>query len=119
MNSVQCQDEILQMMYWMRGENLGDQVTVEQLNRFLRIDERELEGALFQLAARGLIAAAPERYCLTERGVVEAGRRFLDEFSSVLGKEDHLSCSDPNCDCQAPGFDGSCRSVDVHAPRDP
>ena len=113
MNPLQCQDEILQMMYWMRGERLGDQVTAEQLNRFLRIDDAALAGALEQLAARGLINAGTDHYALTERGVVEAGRRFLDEFSSVLGKDDHLSCSDPNCDCQAPGFDGTCRSVVV------
>lgn len=113
MNSLQCQDEILQMMYWMRGERLGDQVTAEQLNRFLRIDEDELTAALQLLIGRGLISGASQQYALTEQGVIEAGRRFLDEFSSVLGKEDHLSCSDPNCDCQAPGFDGSCRSVEV------
>ena len=113
MNSVQCQDEILQMMYWMRGEHLGDHVTPEQLNRFLRIDGHDVQSALAQLIARGLVSAASDRYALTERGVAEAGRRFLDEFSGVLGKEDHLSCSDPNCDCQAPGFAGSCRSVEV------
>ena len=113
MNGVQCQDEILQMMYWMRGEHLGDHVTPEQLNRFLRIDDIALHGALAQLIDRGLIAASSERYALTELGIVEAGRRFLDEFSSVLGKEDHLSCSDPNCGCQAPGFDGACRSINV------
>jgi len=113
MNSVQCQDEILQMMYWMRGERLGDQVTTEQLNRFLRIDDNALESALEQLIGRGLVTLASGSYALTEQGIVEAGRRFLDEFSSVLGKEDHLSCSDPNCDCQAPGFDGACRSSNV------
>ena len=113
MNSVQCQDEILQMMYWMRGERLGEVVTPEQLNRFLRIEENAVDGALRQLVARGLVARMDGRYALTDRGVVEAGRRFADEFSSVLGKEDHLSCSDPNCDCQAPGFDGACRSTSI------
>ncbi len=112
-NSLQCQDEILQMMYWMRGEHLGRDVAPEQLNRFLRIEENALQSALAQLIDLGLISVASHRYALTERGVTEAGRRFLDEFSSMLGKEDHLSCSDPNCDCQAPGFDGICRSVDV------
>ncbi|MDQ6801415.1 MAG: hypothetical protein M3041_11305 [Acidobacteriota bacterium] len=114
MNSVQCQDEILQMMYWMRGEHVGDNVTPEQLNRFLSIDDGALQSALGQLIARGLVTAAADRYALTDRGLAEAGRRFMDEFSNVLGKEDHLSCSDPNCDCQAPGFEGTCRSVDVH-----
>lgn len=114
MNSVECQDEILQMMYWMRGEHLGDPVEPEQLNRFLRMDGAALQSALEQLIARGLVSLVSDRYSLTERGVAEAGRRFLDEFSGVLGKEDHLSCSDPNCDCQSPEFEGTCRSVDVH-----
>lgn len=114
MNSVQCQDEILQMMYWMRGEHLGENVTREQLNRFLRIDDEDVQSALGQLIARELVVLAADRYKLTERGIVEAGRRFLDEFSGVLGKEDHLSCSDPHCDCQTPGFDGTCRSLDMH-----
>ena len=113
MKSVQCQDEILQMMYWMRGEHLGESVTLEQLNRFLRIDDHMVQSALGQLAGRGLVSVATDRFALTERGAVEAGRRFLDEFSSVLGKEDHLSCSDPNCDCQSPEFEGTCRSVEI------
>lgn len=113
MNSLQCQDEILQMMYWMRGEHLADQVSPGQLNQFLRIDAAELDAALERLASLGLVMLSTGSYALTERGVAEAGRRFIEEFSSVLGKEDHLSCSDPACDCQAPGFDGACRSVEV------
>ena len=113
MNIVQCQDEILQMMYWMRGEHLGTDVTPEQLNRFLLIDDSAVQSALAQLVGSGLVSVAADRYTLTERGVTEASRRFLDEFSAVLGKEDHLSCSDPNCDCQSPGFDGACRSIEV------
>lgn len=113
MNSVQCQDEILQMMYWMRGEQLSDSVTSEQLNAFLRIDGPAVESALTQLVERQLVFATAGRYALTVSGVAEAGRRFLDEFSSVLGKEDHLSCTDPNCDCQSPEFEGTCRSVDI------
>lgn len=113
MNSLQCQDEILQMMYWMRGEHLGEHATTEQLNRFLRLEAHELDAALEQLVGRGLVMASAAGYSLSERGVVEAGRRFLDEFSAVLGKEDHLSCSDPDCDCQTPGVDAACRSVDI------
>lgn len=113
MNSIERQDEILQMMYWMRGERLGVEVTPGQLNRFLGIDDLALAAALEQLADRGLVKSSPGGFALTGDGVVEAGRRFHEEFSSVLGKEDHLSCSDPNCDCQAPGFDGTCRSVEV------
>lgn len=101
------------MMYWMRGERLAEHVTSQQLNQFLSVDAGALRAALDQLVSLGLIAGAGDRYSLTERGIAEGGRRFMDEFSAVLGKEDHLSCSDPECDCQAPGFEGTCRSVNV------
>lgn len=113
MNTLERQDEILQMMYWMRGEQLGDAVTSAQLNRFLGIEPAAVDGALERLVERGLVSFAEGRYALTERGVSEGGRRFLDEFAGILGKDDHLSCSDPGCDCQAPGFAGTCRSVEV------
>lgn len=117
MNGVECQDEILQMMYWMRGEQLGERVNPEQLNRFLNVEGSTLTEALHALMLRGLVVQSDDCYSLTERGLVEAGRRFLDEFSAVLGKDDHLSCSNPDCDCQSPGFDGICHSVSVkHSP---
>lgn len=111
MNSLQCQDEILQMMYWMRGEHLAERITPEILNRFLRIDAAALQAALDHLVSSSLIARTADHYELTERGIVEGARRFRDEFSSVLGKEHHLSCTDPDCECQSEEFNGICRSL--------
>jgi hypothetical protein len=113
MNSVQAQDEILQMMFWMRGENLGDPVTIDQLHRFLDIELDALHNALRQLVARGLVSMSGACYGLTARGGDEGGRRFIDEFSGVLGKEDHLSCNDPDCDCQSPEFRGRCQTLEA------
>ena len=108
---LRAQDEILQMMFWMRGEHLGDSVTSEQLNRFLKLEAGELDAALERLVARTLLTAGDGTFRLTERGVEEGKRRFMDEFSTVLGKESHLACSDPLCGCSNESFDGICTSL--------
>ena len=117
-NELQWQDEILQVMYWMRGENLGESVTSEQLNRFLHLEPSALEIALQRLLDHELIGVytggSSAYFQLTERGIEEGKRRFMDEFSSYLGQESHLECSDPHCDCHTPGWDGICHTSEVH-----
>ena len=116
-SELHWQDEILQVMYWMWGENLGQDVTPEQLNRLLHLEPRQVETALQQLLALGLIQAhasthdSPTSFQLTERGIVEGKRRFLDEFSSYLGKESHLECGELACDCHSPDWDGVCHTA--------
>lgn len=106
----QLQDDILQMMFWMRGEKLGDHVSPEQLNRFLKIEEGELDAAVARLAERGLLERNGDQIRLTPSGIEEGRVRFEDEFSSYLGKDTHLACSDPNCDCRNEEWAGICRS---------
>jgi len=109
---LRWQDEILQLLYWMRGEKLGTDVTAEQLNRFLGLELFQLDRTLQQLVMLGLVRAIDRAgencFQLTPRGVEEGQRRFHDEFSSYLGKENHLECGDPNCDCHSPEWDGVC-----------
>jgi hypothetical protein len=113
---LRWQDEILQLLYWMRGEKLGIDVTAEQLNRFLGLESLQLAKTLQQLVALGLVQAIDRAgencFQLTRRGVEEGQRRFCDEFSSYLGKENHLECGDPNCDCHSSNWDGICHSSD-------
>lgn len=108
---LRAQDEILQMMFWMRGEQIGDSVTPEQLNRFLKLEPSDVDAALQRLVGRDLLAGTAESFRLTDRGIEEGKRRFMDEFSSVLGKETHLACSDPDCDCSKGTFEGICTSA--------
>jgi hypothetical protein len=106
------QDEILQVMYWMLGEGLGNQVTVSELRRFLDTPEETLAAALHQLSATSLVClTAPGAYQLTETGVVEGRRRFVDEFEGML-RQGHYECNDPDCDCHSPEFAGSCRAYE-------
>ena len=106
----QLQDDILQMLFWMRGEKLGDEVSPEQLNRFLKIEESELSAAVTRLVDRGLLERLDDQVRLTTTGIEEGRVRFLDEFSTYLGKDTHLACSDPECDCRNEEWAGTCRS---------
>lgn len=114
MSDIGHQDEILQMLYWMRGEQIGDSVSIEQLDRFLQIGTVAIESALGSLRDRSLIrvlSGGTPRFSLTPEGVEEGRRRFLDEFSGVLGQDSHMECGDPSCDCHSEDFVGSCLNL--------
>ncbi len=77
--SIFWQDEILQVMYWMRGEGFGEKITVAELKKFLDASEEILAANLSQLAKHGLVNFdLSDAYELTEIGVKEGGRRFAD-----------------------------------------
>ena len=113
MSDIRQQDEILQMMYWMRGEKLAESVTVGDLDRFLQIGRDAIMPALAALADKGFLRATVPadgavQYTLTDVGIEEGKRRFVDEFSGVLGHSTHLECGNEDCDCHEPGFEGDC-----------
>lgn len=94
-------DEILQVMFWMRGERLAEEVRPEDLRVFLdrRAAGDGLEEAFEGLAEKGLVErTGEESYRLTEQGVLAGGRRFADEFSDLTGQA-HGECNDPDCAC--------------------
>lgn len=96
------QDEILQVMYWMRGEGFASEITVNDLRRFLDADPETLSSNLAVLGRNGLIELdSSNRYYLTQAGIREGGRRFADEFDGML-KQGHYECDDPDCDCNSP-----------------
>lgn len=116
-SELRWQDEILQVMYWMQGEHLGREVARSELQRFLNLERAQLDRALGALAAAGLIVtraaggAGQETFALSTRGVAEGRRRFEDEFAPYLGRESHLICDDPDCDCRKDGWDGICHGA--------
>ncbi len=92
-------DEVLQILFWMRGEGLGDSTTPADLLPLLGEGAAELETTLHALREMGLVERTEdERYRLTDRGVAEGGRRFADEFSGLTAQA-HGECADPDCDC--------------------
>lgn len=107
---VAAMDEILQVMFWLRGEGLSTEVGPADLTRWLGIDEPEIVPLLARLEERRWIEAAGEagRFRLTSLGVEEAGRRFASEFADVT-RPGHGECGDPDCDCQATGRPEDCK----------
>lgn len=114
--SIFWQDEILQVMFWMRGEGFGEQISVAQLKKFLDTTEEILAINLSELGKKKLVNFDfSDTYQLTETGVKEGGRRFADEFDGML-KQGHYECNDPDCDCNDPSSDAACKhtSARVH-----
>lgn len=103
-------DEILQVMFWLRGEGLATDVGPADLTRWLGMSGEEIQPLLGRLEARGWIetTAQPNRFRLTERGAEEGGRRFSAEFAEVT-KPGHGECGDPNCDCRTTGRPEDCK----------
>jgi len=107
--SIFWQDEILQVMYWMRGEGFGEKITVAELKKFLDASEEILVANLSQLQKNALVNFdISDAYELTATGVKEGGRRFADEFDGML-KQGHYECNDPDCDCNDPSSDAQCK----------
>lgn len=99
--SIFWQDEILQVMYWMRGEGFGERINIAQLQKFLDTSEEILAANLSELEKKSFITSDfSDLYELTDTGIKEGGRRFADEFEGMT-KQGHYECDDPNCDCQS------------------
>lgn len=95
MTALQCRDDTLQVMYWMRGEGLGEEVNEVQLSSFLAVERDFLREQLGILVDQGFVAESAGGYSLTEHGLREGGRRFHDEFND-LQKTAHGECG-PDC----------------------
>lgn len=108
------QDEILQVMFWMRGEGFGEKITIAQLRKFLDTTDEILNANLSQLTKNDLVNFDfSDTYELTETGVKEGGRRFADEFDGML-KQGHYECNDPDCDCNNPESNAECKHLSPH-----
>ena len=95
MTALRCRDDILQAMYWMRGEGFGEEADVQMLQSFLVVDEALLREQLEILAEEGYLEESNGRCRLSELGVKEGGRRFADEFSGLQSTA-HGDCG-PDC----------------------
>jgi hypothetical protein len=107
-------DEILQVMFWMRGEGLSDAPTAEELATFLNTDVIKLRVHLERMTSEEYLAHAPDKgYSLTERGRAEGGKLFAEEFAGLTNQA-HGECNDPNCACKTLGPQ-ACVSRQAHA----
>ena len=113
-----AQDEILQVLFWLRGERLAQDASAAELVRFVSLPLAEVEQVLRRLAAVGLVTAtdrtgtgdeAASRFRLSDDGVREGGRRFADEFAD-LTRPGHGECGDPDCECRRTGNTDDCHN---------
>jgi DNA-binding transcriptional ArsR family regulator len=113
-----AQDEILQVLFWLRGERLAQDASAVELVRFVSLPLAEVEQVLRRLAAVGLVTTETRsgtdgsleaRYRLSEDGVREGGRRFADEFAD-LTRPGHGECGDPECECRRTGNTDDCHN---------
>lgn len=106
LRDLKSRNEILQVMYWMSGEGLGEEFSVSDLQKFLAAKSTALERHLGLLIASKLVRpSGDEKFALTEQGRLEGGRQFGDEFNSMI-KPGHFECNEPDCDCQDPELVG-------------
>ncbi|MEP6471162.1 MAG: hypothetical protein ABJC28_04035 [Acidobacteriota bacterium] len=90
-------DEILELLFWMKGQNFADSLSVADLERFLSHPRDQITSSLEKLASLGAVEREGERYRLTAEGLPEARRRFVDDFRDMLA-DGHGEC---NFSCEA------------------
>ena len=94
--------EILQVVYWLRGEQFGlgearDQVDAPMLERFLGVDHEVVVQYLDLLVDRGDLEREEDRYRLSVDGVREGALEFAANWSD-LTRPTHGECS-ADCWC--------------------
>ncbi len=103
LDALYWRTEILQAMFWMRGEGLAADVDPLELAMFLAATPATVHRQLNLLALDGFVEVAQgslARYALTPMGTQEGGRSFRDEFEG-LTRSGHGECG-PGCWCQDP-----------------
>jgi hypothetical protein len=91
--------EILQVMYWLRGEGLGEVADAALLERFLGVDAAVGIGYLDRLTDEGYLERRAEGYALSEQGIEEGKTEFAMGFAD-LTRPAHGECS-ADCWCHA------------------
>ena len=108
-------DELLQILYWMRGEGLGEQPSVGQIEAFLGAERLLIEGTLARMVAESFVTEVADGcFRLTELGLQEGKRSFADEFAA-LTHQGHGECA-PDCVfCHSPDGDPNECPSKVHS----
>ena len=120
--------EILQALYWMRGEGLAAEVAPTALAQFLVAEPAVMADQFQRLVAAGYLEVADDQngpadlagerahYRLTAPGAAEGGRSFRDEFEG-LTRRAHGECG-PTCWCKDPDHTGDPCPSEAEPPDD-
>lgn len=103
-------DEILQAMFWLRGEGLGETLAPAALVGLLDTSLERAETELRRLAGAGYVEpAADGGYRLTDLGLETGKCSFADEFAD-LTRSAHGACG-PGCECHRHPRSAACRGA--------
>ena len=117
--------EILQVMYWLRGEGCGDIVDAGMLERFLGVDAVIGITYLEMLVGEGYLEADGPFFALSDKGKAEGAAEFASSFAELM-RPTHGEC-DADCWCHQSAEEAeACAAVRRHdhqhgdeaAPRD-
>ncbi len=97
LRALYWRSEILQVMYWLRGEGLGDVVDAPLLERFLGVDAEVGVRYLDRLVVDGYLNQTHGGYVLSEIGLEEGKTEFALSFAD-LTRPAHGECS-ADCWC--------------------
>lgn len=97
--AIYWRSEILQVMFWLRGEGFGDLVDAGLIERFLGVDATIGITYLNRLVEEGYLAKDLEFYALSEFGAQQGALEFAESFAD-LTKPTHGECS-ADCWCHA------------------
>ena len=116
LRALYWRSEILQVMYWLRGEGLGDVVDAPLLERFLGVEAEVGVGYLDQLVQDGYLRPVPGGYVMSESGLQEGKTEFALSFAD-LTRPTHGECS-ADCWCQT-SVEEALACAAERAPRNP
>lgn len=91
--------EILQVMFWLRGEGLGDVVTPRLMERFLGVGAEVGVTYLDRLVDEGYLERTETGFTLSPQGTEEGAAEFASSFAD-LTRPTHGECS-ADCWCHA------------------
>src|SRR3954453_8432907 len=85
LEALRIRDEVLQAMYWMRSEGIGDAPSDDELSRFLAVPRDTLVVYLQRFVEDGLLECEGSFYRLTATGEEIGKRTFADEMAGMTG----------------------------------
>lgn len=97
LRAMYWRSEILQVMYWLRGEGFGDLVDPPLIERFLGVDAAVGISYLDRLVEEEYLHRDGTWYTLSDRGLEEGGIEFALSFDELM-RPTHGECSD-DCWC--------------------
>ena len=99
LRALYWREEILQLMFWLRGEGLGERVNWRMIERYLGVEASTGTAYLDQLVEEGLLVTEEGWFVLTARGIEEGRHIFSEEFAD-LTRPGHGECG-PDCWCRS------------------